>query len=132
MEEKLLCVLIWIMKPLDMDNETFREILLSPYDCSYKLDYFVQKYGELLCVLVFHPPFKTVDMWVMGGAGVWKRKTSIKIGGKYDLLMGFRNNGEMVRRNLNQEFGIVSYDLKMGEPAETMKSKHLEPFRMGI
>lgn len=112
----------------DTENEIYREILLPEYNSSYKLRYFVQKYGESLCVLVFRPSLEVVDMWVMEEAKVWRKKTRINMGDDYGLPMGFRNNGEMVLRDLNQEFGFVSYDLKKGEATEIMKSKHLKPF----
>ncbi|WOG92763.1 hypothetical protein DCAR_0312039 [Daucus carota subsp. sativus] len=130
-------VVYWIAKKcdgkrlilcFDTEEEVFREILLPGYDCAYKLDHFVQKFGELLCVLVFHPPSEAVDMWVMEEAEVWRKITSIGLADKYGLPMGFRNNGEMVLRMLNYEFGFVSYDLKRNKPTGIMKSKHLKPF----
>lgn len=53
-------VAYWIAKKCDGKKIIFvlirREILLPHYGSAYRLDYFVQKYGESLCVLGGFPP----------------------------------------------------------------------------
>lgn len=111
----------------DTENEIFREILLPQYDCLYKLNYFVQEFCESLCVFVNHRPLGVVDVWVMEEADVWKKKTSINLGGIYGLPMGFRSNGQMVLRMLN-EFGYVSYNLEKDKAEQVLKSQRLRQF----